>query len=76
MFDDTTSEAPTIEVRIFRDGVEIVREFCESEEEVDLVVARWNDEANIVCMIDDLAVHHVGGEILEPDEAAGSDEGG
>jgi hypothetical protein len=38
--------APTIEVRIYRDGRLLVRELCETEDEVATVVARRLDRAN------------------------------
>jgi hypothetical protein len=56
MFYDTG--APTIEVRIYRDGRLLVRELCETKDEVATVVARWADVANVSVLVDDLSAHH------------------
>ena len=66
--------APTIEVRIYRDGQLLVRKLCESEEEAATVVEQWSDVQNVYVLVDDLSVHHNPGDILAPDELPISDD--
>lgn len=66
--------APTIEVRIYRNDQLMVRELCESEEEVAAVVEQWSDIENIYALVDDLSTRHGPGDILAPDELSMSDE--
>jgi hypothetical protein len=37
-------------------------------------VDRWSELDGVECSVDDLAVHHVGGQILEPDPDEPFDE--
>jgi len=67
-------EAPTIEVRVFRHGVLIQQELCESEEQALLVVDEWAELDGVECEVDDLSVHHRAGDILEPEPAELRDE--
>ena len=60
--------APTIEVRIYRNGQLLVRELCESEEEAATVVEQWSDVENVYVLVDDLSAHHGPEAILAPDE--------
>lgn len=60
--------AATIEVRIFRDDQLLVRELCESEEEVTAIVERWSDVGNVYVLVDDLSARHGPEDILAPDE--------
>lgn len=68
--------APTIEVRIYRDGQLLVRELVETEEEAARVVEQWSDVENVYVLVDDLSTHHAPGEILAPDEPLTSDDDG
>jgi hypothetical protein len=58
-------ETPTLEVRVYRDGVLIGRELCESEEDVAAFVEAWEQEPGIECEVDDLSVSSHGTESLE-----------
>jgi hypothetical protein len=60
---DTT---PTVEVRIFRDGVLVQRELCESGEEADAVVDRWSDLEGVVVKVEDLVRDRSGAGVLDP----------
>lgn len=66
--------APTIEVRIYRDGQLLDTELCESEEEAATVVKQWSDIENVYVLVDDLSAHHDPGDILAPDELPMSDD--
>lgn len=57
---------PTIDVRIFRHGALVHQELCESEEAALVVVNEWAELDGVECVVDDLSVHHVPGDILEP----------
>ncbi len=59
-------EAPTIEVRVYRDGELISRELCESEDEAALTVDTWTELEGVTCEVDDLSGSHHPDEILEP----------
>lgn len=48
-------EAPTVEVRVFRDGELVHRELCESVEQAELVTEAWADVEGVRCEIGDLA---------------------
>jgi hypothetical protein len=67
-------EAPTVEVRVYRDGTLIHRELCESTETAADVVELWSEVEHVECVVDDLSVHHRQGEILEPGDEAAPDE--
>jgi hypothetical protein len=60
-------EAPTVEVVVFRHGEQVHRELCESADAANDVVAEWVELDGVECVVDDLAVKHDVGEILEPD---------
>ena len=62
-------EAPVIEVRVYRDGVLVQRELCESEDQAADVVDTWSELEGVVCEVDDLSVRHRPGDILEPEPA-------
>ena len=66
--------APTIEVRIYRDGQLLDQELCESEEEAATVAGQWSDVENVYVLVDDLSAHHDPGDILAPDELPMSDD--
>ena len=59
--------APTIEVRIYSDGVLLTRELCESEEEAQDVVERYSDVANLFVVADDLGTPHTPDDVLAPE---------
>jgi hypothetical protein len=58
----------TIEVRVFRDGELIARTLVETEAEAETVVEAWSEQDAVHCEVDDVAVRHRAGQILEPDE--------
>lgn len=60
-------EAPTVEVRAYRQGELIHRELCESTEAAGELAERWEELAGVECVVDDLATRHRAGQILEPD---------
>ncbi len=60
-------EAPTVEVRVFRDGELVHQELCESEDEAALIVDQWSELEGVRCEVDDLSIRHRAGEILEPE---------
>jgi hypothetical protein len=64
--------APTVEVIVYRHGEVVHRELCESAEAA--AVDQWSELDGVECSVDDLAVHHVGGQILEPDPDEPFDE--
>ena len=49
--------APTIEVRIYRNGQLLVRGLVETEEDAAAVVEQWSDE-NVYVLVDDLSAQH------------------
>lgn len=71
------SGAPTIEVRIYRDDVLLVRELCETEEDAAALVEQWSDAGNVYVVVDDLSARHGPEDILAPDDfVLDEDEGG
>lgn len=66
--------APTIEVRIYRDGQLLVRELVETEEDAAAVVEQWSTVENVYVLVDDLSARHVPGDILAPDDVQTSDD--
>lgn len=58
-------EPPTLEVRVYRDGVLLQRELCESEADAAAVVEAWEEEPGIECEVDDLAAPRHDVEVLE-----------
>jgi hypothetical protein len=67
-------EAPTVEVRVYRDGTMIHRELCESTEAAADVVELWSEAEGVECVVDDLSVEHAAGQILEPGDESSPDE--
>ena len=47
-------EAPSLLVRIWRDGVVVHEEFCESSEQADRVIDEWGDPAGTRAEVLDL----------------------
>jgi hypothetical protein len=70
--DDAAS--PTLEVRIYDHGRLLTRELCESEEDAASVVERWQEVANVLVVVDDLASKHGPDDILAPEEPLIDDE--
>ena len=60
--------AATIEVRVYRHDQLLLRELCESEDEVSAVVEQWSDVGNVSVVVDDLSAHHRPEDILAPEE--------
>ena len=67
-------EAPTIEVRVYRDGELISRELCESEDEASLIVETWTELEGVTCEVDDLSAGHHADEVLEPPLTTGGED--
>ena len=66
----TWTETPSVEVRVFRHGALVHREWCETEEQASFVVGRWSELEGVECEVDDLTVRH------RPDEILGSEPAG
>lgn len=66
--------APSIEVRVYRDGEVIARELCESEDEANAIVERYADERGVSFEVEDLSSERWPGEILAS-PSVGFDEG-
>lgn len=49
------SGAPITEVVVFRNGVEIHREPCESEQEAADIIAHWEEQSGVECSVVDLS---------------------
>jgi hypothetical protein len=62
-------EAPSLEVRVLREGEVIHRELCESEEQAALVVARWAEVDGVEWEVGDLVEHTPIEGVLEPEPA-------
>jgi hypothetical protein len=60
-------EAAAIEVRVFRDGVLVHRELCESAEEAEGVVDAWSEVAAVSFEVDDLSCGHGAAAQLDVD---------
>lgn len=54
-------EAPTVEVRVYRRGVLIARELCESDEQAALAIDEWNDVKGVECEVADMSSMAPGG---------------
>jgi len=63
---DFGTESPTVEVVVFRDGLEIARELCDAPEDATLVVERWSEDPGVVCQVDDLSARHRPEDIRDP----------
>jgi hypothetical protein len=64
---DFGGPAPTVQVLVYRDGALIHRELCESAEAASDTVDEWEEEEGVECVVEDLGVTHVAGQILEPE---------
>ena len=51
---------------VYRNGTEVHRELCETADAASDVVAEWAELEGVERIVDDLAVKHHMGEILEP----------
>ena len=49
------SGAPITEVVVVRNGVEIHRQTCESEQEAAAIIAHWEEEPGVECTVVDLS---------------------
>lgn len=58
---------PTIEVRVYRDGLLVHSELCETEDEALLIVDEWSEQPGVTCEVDDLSVRHRGDDVLAPE---------
>lgn len=70
-----STETPTVEVRVFRDGELIRRELCDSEDDAALVVDEWSEVDGIEVEVDDLTIVHRPGDILAPEPPEPRDGG-
>ena len=67
VFAEERGETPTVEVRVFRDGVLVHRELCESAEDADRVVDAWSELEAVSFEVDDLACDHGAAARLDAD---------
>lgn len=77
MSEDTSVDpwnTPRIEVRIFRNGELVQREWCDSEDEATQVVDSWSELAGITCEVDDLTIRHHPDDVLAPEPALPLDD--
>jgi hypothetical protein len=58
-------ETPALEVRIYRDGVLVHSELCESEEDAAAVVEAWEQEPRTTCEVADLSAQRHDVELFE-----------
>ena len=49
---------PTLEVRVYRDGVLVQRVLCETEEDAVATVEAVEEELGVRCEVDDLSARH------------------
>lgn len=61
-----TWDNPTLEVRIYRDGVLTQRELVETDEEAAALVDTWSDVEGVRCEIVDLTRDREPGGVLDP----------
>lgn len=66
--------APTIEVRVYHHDRLLVRELCESEDEVAAVVAQWSELEGLLVLVDNLSATHGPDDILAPEEPLPDDD--
>ena len=67
-------EAPTVEVRLYRQGELIHRELCQSEEQADLIIEAWSEMDGVSFEVDDLSARHTQGENSEPEAIEAHEE--
>ncbi len=53
-----SSSAPITQVVIRRDGIEIGRQLCESEQEAAAIIAHWEEQRGVECEVVDLTTQH------------------
>lgn len=58
---------PTLEVRVYRDGLLVHSELCESEDEAALIVDAWSEQPGVTCEVDDLSIRHRPDDVLAPE---------
>ncbi len=65
------SNTPISAVVVRRDGIEIDRQLCESEEEAAAIIAHWEELPGVECEVVDLATGRVeGGADLDTSDPA------
>ncbi len=52
---EDAATAPVAEVVVHRNGVEILRRLCESGTEAAAVVAHWEEQPDVTCVVVDLS---------------------
>ena len=57
---------PTVEVRVFRDGVLVQLELCESDDDARAVVDAWSEVEGVTCRIEDLVRDRAPAGVLDP----------
>lgn len=62
-------DTPCTEVRVYRHGELVERELCESDAEVEQVLAAWSELEDVTCQVDDLSYHHQPDDVLAPEPA-------
>ena len=60
---------------MYRHGDIVQRVLCESDDEVQTVIDQWAEVEGAQFQVEDLAVHHRPGDVLEPDLSGDSDAG-
>jgi len=67
-------DAPTVEVRVFRHGVLVHQELCESEEQAALVVDEWSELDGVQCEVDDMSAEHGADDNVESEPVPAGDD--
>ena len=65
---------PTLEVRVYRDGVLVQRVLCETEEDAVATVEAAEEEMGVRCEVDDLSAQHHGIDEIEVERTDSEDE--
>lgn len=69
------ASTPTVELRVYRDGVLFRRELCDSEEDAVDACERWSELPGVHCEIDDLSGEEHVTEGFEPERQPMEDLG-
>lgn len=61
------ASTPTVELRVYRDGVLLLQELCDSEEDATEAAHRWSELPGVYCEVDDLSATHPDADTFEPE---------
>jgi hypothetical protein len=61
------ASTPTVELRVYRDGVLLLKELCDSEEDASEAAHRWSELPGVYCEVDDLSAEHRDVGAFEPE---------